>query len=363
MTLSSDNTLRVWKNLLSMSISEKIETVNNKIEQNKAQYNLDRQTAKVSALSSGNICKYEFLTEKHVLREKDLLERAAALKRFEYSPLGKELKKQTSVEEQQYQSFDKVFNHDENEKPVKIKKERLLITDKSSLVYDSKYSFSKYRNVGKYYNLSFMTKYDSSLPFYHRLNEFRNFAPRTEKTKIKKKTVYNNAINLYITLLTIYFNQYNNIANKEKEDMDKKYDPSNLLIKGYRFIESKKEVKEISKSQPGESIAERVKLRRQKAYDKELFYTSSSSTDENNDEFIDIPDMPPLQGDEEVTEGKGLKILIPNKFLTRLPILLAQIKAGNNSYKLKNGIRQILYLSFQHNKITKEVYKNLIKSL
>ena len=55
--------------------------------------------------------------------------------------------------------------------------------------------------------------------------------------------------------------------------------------------------------------------------------------------------MPPLQSDEEeVKEGKQLKILIPNKLLTRLPILLEQIKARNNSYKLKNEIRQLLYL-------------------
>ena len=50
--------------------------------------------------------------------------------------------------------------------------------------------------------------------------------------------------------------------------------------------------------------------------------------------------MPPLEGDEEeVKEGKGLKILTTKKLLTRLPILLAQIKAGCNSYKLRQ-IRQ-----------------------
>ena len=69
------------------------------IEQNKAQYNLDRQTAKISALSSRNVSKYEFLTGKDILLEKDLLEKAAAIKRFEYSSLGKELKKQSSVSE------------------------------------------------------------------------------------------------------------------------------------------------------------------------------------------------------------------------------------------------------------------------
>ena len=73
-----------------MNIKEKIKTVNNKIEQNKAQHNLDRQTANISAFSSGNISKYEFLTDKDVLPEKDLLEKAAVLKRFEYSPIGKE---------------------------------------------------------------------------------------------------------------------------------------------------------------------------------------------------------------------------------------------------------------------------------
>ena len=45
-----------------MSINEKIKALNKKIKQNKAQYDLDRKTAKVSALSTGNINKYEFLT-------------------------------------------------------------------------------------------------------------------------------------------------------------------------------------------------------------------------------------------------------------------------------------------------------------
>ena len=74
--------------------------------------------------------------------------------------------------------------------------------------------------------------------------------------------------------------------------------------------------------------------------------------------------MSPLEGDEEeVKNGKGFTILTSKKLLTRLSILLAQIKAANNSNKLKTEIRQILYLLYQHNKITKKVYNNLIKSL
>ena len=65
--------------------------------------------------------------------------------------------------------------------------------------------------------------------------------------------------------------------------------------------------------------------------------------------------MSTLEDDEEVVkEEKGLKILTPNELLTRIPILLAQMKAKSNSRKLKNEIRQILYLLYQHNKMTKK---------
>ena len=92
-----------------MSISEKIKAINNKIVQNKGQPELDRQTAKISVLSSGNVSNYEFLTGKDVLPEKDLLEKAAIMKRFEYSSLGKELKAQTDTAKKQYQKLDDTF--------------------------------------------------------------------------------------------------------------------------------------------------------------------------------------------------------------------------------------------------------------
>ena len=63
------------------------------------------------------------------------------------------------------------------------------------------------------------------------------------------------------------------------------------------------------------------------------------------------------------TKGKGLKILIPKQMLQRLPIALAQVKAGNNSKKLLNEIRQIVYSLYQSKEITKKVYNNLTKSL
>ena len=62
-------------------------------------------------------------------------------------------------------------------------------------------------------------------------------------------------------------------------------------------------------------------------------------------------------------KGSGLKILTNKQMLNRLPILLAQIQVGNNSNKLKNEARQILYSLYRSKVLTKTVYNNLIKAL
>ena len=54
-------------------------------------------------------------------------------------------------------------------------------------------------------------------------------------------------------------------------------------------------------------------------------------------------------------QGQGLKILTPNQMLIRLPITLAQLKAGNNSEKLKNEIRQLLYSLYRSKNLTKQL--------
>ena len=72
-------------------------------------------------------------------------------------------------------------------------------------------------------------------------------------------------------------------------------------------------------------------------------FTNEESTDttrkSDKKASVDLSDMPSLEGDKEMKEGKRLKILTPNKLLTRLPILSAQIKGGNNSKKSKHEIR------------------------
>ena len=63
------------------------------------------------------------------------------------------------------------------------------------------------------------------------------------------------------------------------------------------------------------------------------------------------------------TKGKGLKILTPKQMLQRLPIALAQVKAGNNSEGLLNEIRKIVYSLYQSNQINKKVCNSIIKSI
>ena len=87
--------------------------------------------------------------------------------------------------------------------------------------------------------------------------------------------------------------------------------------------------------------------------------------DKKTDEQPDTANMPELENEESAKQrrnqqGKGLEILTPNQMLSRLPISLVQLKAGNNSEKLKNEIRQLLYSLYRSKKLTKEIYKSLI---
>ena len=121
-----------------------------------------------------------------------------------------------------------------------------------------------------------------------------------------------------------------------------------------------------------ESIAERVKTRKQNT--QQTFAPSTPSKIDYSKATADYLKYMEEQekGQKRFSDnydsngwsnGSGLKILTNKQMLNRLPILLAQIQAGNNSIKLKNEIRQILYSLYRSKVITKTVYNNLIKSI
>ena len=80
---------------------------------------------------------------------------------------------------------------------------------------------------------------------------------------------------------------------------------------------------------------------------------------EKPDKIVEIVDMI-IKFNKQNQQGKGLKILTPQQMLSRLPITLAQLKAGNNSEKLKNEIRQLLYSLYRSKNMIKQVYNNSI---
>ena len=85
---------------------------------------------------------------------------------------------------------------------------------------------------------------------------------------------------------------------------------------------------------------------------------------EEPDVIVEIAeDILEFNKQKQKQEGQGIKILTPNQMLSRLPISLAQLKAGINSEKLKNEIRQLLYSLYRSKNITISVYNNLIKPI
>ena len=77
--------------------------------------------------------------------------------------------------------------------------------------------------------------------------------------------------------------------------------------------------------------------------------------------FYDDHSLIMSEAKTKATKGTGLEILTPKLILQRLPIALAQVKAGSNSENLLNEIRQIVYSFYQSKQITKKVYNNIIK--
>ena len=111
-----------------------------------------------------------------------------------------------------------------------------------------------------------------------------------------------------------------------------------------------------------------IKIGKKNAEQKEVinnlekFYNSREVINFFRDYIEMLPDAN-YNAKQNETEGKGLKIFTPKQILQRLPVALAQVKAGNNSESLLNEIKQIVYSLYQSNQITEKVYNIIIKSI
>ena len=99
-----------------MTVTDQIKILDRKIKQNESQYDLDREAAKISALSSNNLDKYEYLTGEDLGLKPSTVEQA----KFEYSPLGKIFNKGLSEEDRKEGLFKRIKNIEgKNEEQLK----------------------------------------------------------------------------------------------------------------------------------------------------------------------------------------------------------------------------------------------------
>ena len=231
---------------------------------------------------------------------------------------------------------------------------------------------------------------------FKKINKLKAVDPQTNENKVLKPKVLDNVGDLFNDLYYIYKDKY----NEEKDGLDKKnkkyfYYRKLILTDDYQY-ESKEEEEEEKQQtskksdkkstkgnasnfnewvnrketdinsemfqeyfkyqRPSDMLKDLYRINDKKKNSKLLNVIKSGLSDFKNEtenmgekketekpnEIMDVVKKI-LEFNKQNQEGHGLKILTPDKMLSRLPITLAQLRAGNNSEKLKNEIRQLLY--------------------
>ena len=282
-------------------------TINDQIRDEKLQYDINREAAKISALSSGKIHKYGYLTGEDILpsNQQQIIEQA----RFTYSPLGKAFEKQIkTIEDKGQKQIDALESLKPKEQTKSI--EEIFLEGYDSV--EIKNELNKIKEYEKKVNRDNMIYYSSKEPF-----DFRMF-----------KAIRSFGNDIYSSKITI------NEADQEQSDLVEYILNFNNKSRPKTKDDKKKTKKNILNSTQNLSCG------------RELVINACKSG------------LFPLKS----TTGIGPKILTSKQMLQRLPIALAQVKAGNNSESLLNEIRQIVYSLYQSKQITKKVYNNIIKS-
>ena len=379
-----------------MTVTDQIKILDRKIKQNESQYDLGREAAKISALSSNNLDKYELLTGENLGLKPSTIEQA----KFECSSLGKIFSKGLSEEDKKEGILKGLKN-------IKGKNEELIntvnttnraskdgkFTKSDVLTYNTKYSFSKLRNIGDIKKLSLDSMFNLIKEYHKKCNSLNKLKPQTRDNKNKRLEVIIHAGNIYSKLYDIYRSRYNKKIDSLSVKNKKKLDYKQLKIIGdYRYLsdeeqEEQEEQKEQEKQDKkpfdlegkiewminkeeahvNEEVFQKYfKLQKPRLMYKVLRRLNDKEKNSNlvnmfNSASKDLKEEIKMMSKEEIEnerpdekvkvvgrildfnrqnqQGKGLKMLTPNQTLNRLPIALAQLNAGNNSNKLKHEIR------------------------
>ena len=294
-------------------------TIEDQIKDEKLQYDINREAAKISASSSGKLDKYEYLTGEEILpsNEQQIIPQA----KFNYSLLGKAIEKQI--------------------KTIKDQGEKQVVALESLKEPDKKLTSIKY-----------------FIPTENLNPEIINEIKRIEeigKNVDRNKMVYKGTNKTYdfrnFKTIRAFGNEIrNNIISLDTVNIEQ----ANLLSHIYDFTKKTKPQdpqKRKLRSDVLNSVSSLVQGREAvlTAFKSGIFQVLQEGKGAN--------EM------SRVNASERLKILTPNQMLKRLPIALAQVKAGNNSESLLNEIRQIVYSLYRSKEITKKVYNNIINSI
>ena len=291
-------------------------TIEDQIKDEKLQYDINREAAKISALSSGKIDKYEYLTGVEILasNQQQIIQQA----KFNYSPLGKALEKQIKTIEDQgkkqiktIQDNEQIVNKDDDYKDkLLLSREREIFKD----IYNKRLDkLEELNNKINYNNLNYVVLGTGDKYSFDDLDDPLTLLDNIKKGEISMKKAIKQQHNFYKYL--------------------------NLIRIGNKNDNQKRTLANIN-----------------------VFYNAR----ENAIKFIRDYDGMILEAREQALieeYGKERKILTLNQMLKRLPTALAQVKAGNNSESLLNEIRQTLYSLYRSKEITKKVYNNIINSI
>ena len=361
-----------------MTRKDQIKILDDKIKANNVQYDLDRMNAEISTYSSGDLPKYEYLTKKGLGYKSDAVKKV----KFEYSPIGKvftdglakeDKSKKVGLFERLKNIEDNLVEVDDNNNKVGIFKIRKDIKDRGIKIDNDDEAVREIRerikelidDGAKVNNFDEMKK--EIIDHVKNLKEqgadvkvdedqINDLINKIFNKKYERKTYIESEIDKFLEKYgdkNITINENKNKFNTEEITKSLKR-LRNKLINFSKFDEEyNKFVDNIvkfeyykSEKKPGSVSPNQKKMRR---YARDL---------------KDIVDLYNFKSDSDTSKkGEGLKILNNKQMLNRLPILLAQIEAGNNSIKLKNGARQILYSLYRLKVLTKTVYNNLIKSI
>ena len=287
-------------------------TIEYQIKDEKLQYYINREAAKISALSSGKIDKYEYLTGEEILpsNQQQMIEQA----KFSCSPLGKAFEKQTNTikdqgEKQikaiQDKDFNKliekteIYSDNDYKKELILKKEREIFKK----IYNKILNQVEYLNDGIDYDNLKYTVINSGEKFeFDRSEDPILFLDDIKEGKISVEQAKNiqEEYKKYLNKI-----RKGNKTTKQKETIDNMSIIFNTRDKVINFIEDY-----------GSMILEAKRLAKQK--------------------------------------GTRLKTITPNQMLKRLPIAPAQISAGNNSESLLNEIRQTAYSLYRSKKLLRK---------